>query len=64
MAATVTREGSQLNIGREQALFDAPPNLAYWTVSADGQRFLVNTRETDRGTAPINVFVNWSARVR
>jgi len=32
----------------------------HYAVSADGQRFLVNTPTEDRSASPITVVVNWS----
>jgi eukaryotic-like serine/threonine-protein kinase len=36
----------------------------HYVVTADGQRFLVNTLQKEIATAPINVVVNWSATLK
>jgi serine/threonine protein kinase len=58
--------GNALNAGTPQRLFDARvpltgnPYRATYDVTADGKRFLVNTR-IDRAPEPINVVINWPA---
>jgi hypothetical protein len=58
--------GNALNARTPQRLFDARvpltgnPYRANDAVTADGKRFLVNTR-IDRAPEPINVVINWPA---
>jgi len=41
------------------------PNLgAPYSVSADGERFLVNAAKDDAANPPITVVVNWGAGIR
>jgi serine/threonine protein kinase/Tol biopolymer transport system component len=66
MAAEVNAIGTSFQIGRVRPLFKmAPggPRYAY-EVSADGQRFLVNTIVDSATSAPITVVVNWLSALR
>ncbi len=36
----------------------------HYAVTADGQRFLINSTIEERGTGPINVVVNWTADLK
>ena len=47
-------------------LFQTPRIAAGYAydVSADGQRFLVNTFEEETTSAPITVVVNWTAELK
>jgi hypothetical protein len=64
MAAGVTASGSRVDVGAVQRLFDVPTFDGYWPydVSPDGQRFLVNTMESE--VAPLTIVVNWPAELR
>jgi Tol biopolymer transport system component len=61
--------GNAFNAGSPQRLFDARvpltgnPYRSNYAVTADGKRFLVNTR-IDTAQAPINVVVNWPALLK
>jgi hypothetical protein len=35
-----------------------------YDVSADGQRFLVNTKVDEPGAAPVSVILNWTAALQ
>jgi len=64
MAAGVTANGSRFDVGTEQRLFEVATVDGYWPydVSADGQRFLVNTHPDP--VAPLTIVVNWPAGLR
>jgi len=69
MATPVTANGSTVEVGAARPLFNLPAlptdqGRAFYDVSADGQRFLVNTVEEQAGVAPITVVVNWPALLR
>ena len=62
MAASVNGRGSSFEVGMVTPLFltRAPAGGYQYDVSADGQRFLVNSvREAD--STPVTVVVNWTA---
>ena len=70
MAVPVTTEGAAFNAGAPRALFDvevpeaSQPYPGHYTVSADGQRFLVNTL-IDQPTRPaLTVVLNWAAELK
>jgi serine/threonine protein kinase/Tol biopolymer transport system component len=64
MAAGVAANGSRLEVGTVQRLFDVPTVDGYWPydVTPDGQRFLVNTLESE--VAPLTIVVNWPAGLK
>ena len=64
MAAGVTANGSRFEVGAVQRLFDVPTVDGYWPydVTPDGQRFLVNTLESE--VAPLTIVVNWPAGLK
>jgi Tol biopolymer transport system component len=64
MAARVTANGSRFDVGAVQRLFEVTMVDGYWPydVSADGQRFLVNT--LDGAVAPLTIVVNWPAGLK
>jgi Tol biopolymer transport system component len=64
MAAAVTANGSRFGVGAVQRLFEVPMVGGHWPydVSHDGQRFLVNTLESE--VAPLTIVVNWPAELR
>jgi Tol biopolymer transport system component len=68
MAATVNSIGSSLEVRAVKPLFQtraASPNYQYpYDVSADGQRFLINTLPEQTTSAPITVLVNWTAGLK
>jgi hypothetical protein len=67
MAAPVSGEGSAFQVGAVQSLFEtrarAGVNAKPYDVSADGQRFLINTL-VDAASAPITLVVNWTAALK
>ena len=69
MAATVNGRGSGFEVGAVRPLFETRPSLgpvrrSPYDVSADGQRFLVNTLVEQAGAAPITIVVNWTAGLK
>jgi hypothetical protein len=67
MAAEV-KSGANFGTGAPHALFEfrtanAIP-LAPYTVTTDGQRFLLNTLVDESGAAPLTVVVNWQAELK
>jgi eukaryotic-like serine/threonine-protein kinase len=73
MAASVAADANHFSVGRVERLFDARPvhpannaNLPFtvYDVSADGQRFLINTVDDSAGVAPLTLIVNWPALLR
>jgi hypothetical protein len=67
MAATVNGKGSSFEVGAVRPLFDTHAlNAARYSydVSADGQRFLVNTAPVQTTAAPITVVLNWTAGLK
>jgi hypothetical protein len=70
MAVPVEESGGEFRAGRPVELFsirtqglvtNQPNNFE---VSADGQRFLVNTVVGDSDNAPIEMIVNWPALMK
>ena len=66
MAAAVNGKGPSLEVGAVKSLFVAPVAgiRSAYDVSADGQRFLINTLPEQAASPPITVVVNWTAGVR
>jgi hypothetical protein len=70
MTALVSGEGSAFQVGVVRALFETRPrsgvnlNAYAYDVSADGQRFLVNTLMQEATSAPITIVVNWTAGLK
>lgn len=62
MAAAVNSRGAAFEVGAVQPLFETRPEIARlgYDVSADGQRFLVNTLVEEAVSAPITLVVNWT----
>jgi Tol biopolymer transport system component len=67
MAAQMSGAGETLEVGAVRVLFDAhavvPPGSAY-DVTADGQRFLVNTPVEQKASTPITLVLNWTADLK
>lgn len=63
MLAAVIGRGSAFEVGEVRSLFEIRPAGPRYTydVTADGQRFLVNTLLEEASPAPITLFVNWPA---
>jgi serine/threonine protein kinase len=73
MAAEVNGQGTTLQVGAARVLFDARPGALTLTpltfgyqydVTADGQRFLVNTLVEQKASSPITVVINWTAGLK
>jgi Tol biopolymer transport system component len=67
MAAEVNGQGATLEVGAVRQLFEirrGGPGYVY-DVTADGQRFLVNTAvEQKEPSAPITLVINWTADLK
>jgi Tol biopolymer transport system component len=65
MAAKVKQNGSALAIDVASSLFQAHTGsfLRTYDATADGQRFLIATREPQKLPSPITVVVNWTANL-
>ncbi|HYM98606.1 MAG TPA: hypothetical protein VET25_02600, partial [Aestuariivirgaceae bacterium] len=67
MAATV-KGGASFEAGHPVALFDFRPGgnvrAAYYSVTADGQKFLLSTIVETEATAPLTVVINWTANLK
>ncbi len=66
MTAEVNGEGPMLEVGAVRALFEirsGGPGVAY-DVTADGQRFLVNTAVEQKESTPITLVINWTADLK
>jgi dipeptidyl aminopeptidase/acylaminoacyl peptidase len=66
MAAAVNEKGPSLEVGAVKPLFDTRAiGVRYaYDVTADGQRFLINSFPTQSASAPITVVVNWTAGLK
>jgi Tol biopolymer transport system component len=67
MAAAVNSKGSNFDVGAVKPLFETHAVTAFrysYAVSADGQRFLINTVPEQAASAPITVVVNWTAGLK
>jgi len=64
LMAVAVRSGATFEAGSPTALFKVgAERSSHYDVTADGQRFLVNTR-TDAQPLPITVLVNWTAQLK
>lgn len=66
LMAVAVQTDSTFQAGRPQALFEPrffQPIIPY-TVSADGQRFLVNTPIEEDNSSPVTVVLNWMAELK
>jgi len=64
MVAAVNGRGSTFEVGAVRPLFETRAGAVArfrYSVSADGQRFLVNTFPEQSASAPITVVLNWTA---
>jgi hypothetical protein len=63
MTAEVNGRGSAFDVGRVTPLFKVNTFRVGnpYDVSADGQRFLINTPKAEASAVPITVVVNWTA---
>jgi Tol biopolymer transport system component len=67
MAAAVNGQSSGFEVGAVRPLFDVrqrPGQRSSFDVSADGQRFLVNTLVEQASSAEITLVVNWTAGLK
>ena len=66
MAAAVNGKGSSFEVGAVKLLFQtrATGQVDRYAVSADGQRFLINTAPEQEASVPITVVVNWTAGLK
>jgi hypothetical protein len=42
----------------------ATSEQAFYDVSRDGQRFVINTEQKQEGVEPMTVILNWAARLK
>jgi Tol biopolymer transport system component len=62
--------GASFKVGVPKLLFQTPPSGLNgpfgwsWDVTADGQRFLLNTAAEQQGIAPLTILTNWQARLK
>jgi protease II len=66
LMAVVVQTDPTFQAGRPQALFEPrffQPIIPY-TVSTDGQRFLVNTPIEEDNSSPVTVVLNWTAELK
>ena len=68
--ATDVKPGAGFEAGSPSALFQTHPrqpisamDFFSYDVTADGQKFLVNTRVETSNVAPLSVILNWSSEV-
>jgi hypothetical protein len=62
VAASLRAAGGDFNALPPQPLFQTRARYTgkrSYDVSADGQRFLINTMVVDQPSTPLNVVVNW-----
>ena len=69
MAAAVNGKGGGFEVGAVKALFErtvrrAPENGYPYDVTADGQRFLINSAPGQAASAPVTVVLNWTAGLK
>lgn len=67
MAAEVSSNGQTLVVGAVRPLFETRPVLGLTTaydVTADGNRFLVNTIIGETVSSPITLVANWDAELK
>ncbi len=67
MAAAVNDKGANFEVGAVKPLFEArfvTGGRNQYAVSADGQRFLINTTPEQEASAPITVVLNWTAGLK
>jgi hypothetical protein len=63
----VNSKGSSFDVGAVKPLFETHAVTAFrysYAVSADGQRFLINTVPEQTASAPITVVVNWTVGLK
>jgi len=70
MMAVGVKAGANLEAGTPVALFQTRPaqpistqDVFSYDVTADGQRFLVNTRVDEPNAAPVSIILNWASEM-
>ena len=65
MTVTLTIDGASVTVGAARPIVAIRPAgpRSFYDVTPDGQRFLVNSLLDQSGTVPINIVVNWPARL-
>jgi len=66
-AAAVSSQSAGFHVGAVRPLFETrgnPGRRSMYAVSADGQRFLVNTRVDQPASSTITLIVNWTAALK
>jgi Tol biopolymer transport system component len=66
VAVPVDGTGGVVKVGAEMPLFDVAPSRGDWPydVTADGKRFIVNSRIEQSSSTPFTVVVNWTAALK
>jgi hypothetical protein len=67
MAAEIRKSGGNLEAGIPRALFEVPLQnevIRTFSVSADGQRFLLPLQVENEGPMPITLLLNWTAGIQ
>ena len=66
MAAQVRETAQGFRVTSSHPLFrlPLPENVGFYDVTADGQRFLINTRTHLEQSAPLTVITDWPAQFR
>jgi len=67
MVAVQIRESAQeFRVLSSQPLFqlELPWNIGFYDATADGQRFLLNTRTHKEKTEPLTLVTNWTTQLR
>ena len=69
LIAVEVKTGASFEMGSPHALFEFSSGnqvayIAPYTVTADGQRFLINTLVDESGGAPLTVVINWQAGLK
>jgi hypothetical protein len=69
LMAVEVKSGASIEVSVPRALFEfrpgtTVPTVGCYTVTADGQRFLLNTLVDESGGAPLTVVVNWQAGLK
>jgi hypothetical protein len=68
MAVSVEAKGSNFKAETPEPLFRTQitavaKGFYQYDVSADGQKFIINTRTTEQAPSPITILVNWEAEL-
>ncbi len=63
MMAVELRPGGTFQAGVPQPLFNTDPGVDY-SVTGDGQRYLIPAADRNAGPAPATVVINWAAGIK